>query len=115
MDILIGMIVKMWVSDTTSFTCVVQNMIELLTDKYASITIQDQIIKIVRNLANFSEQEEISQKIRKDLCSLGYTDFLCKVISKSNISDSSRFEYIIALVDFLDEGQEVQQSLMDYC
>jgi len=58
-------------------------------------------------LANFKEQEEIAQCIRKDLCDLGYTNFLCKVISKSDISDTSRLEYIIALVDFLDEGEEV--------
>lgn len=41
MDILIGMIVKMRAFDISSFKCVVQNMIELLTDKYTSIHIKD--------------------------------------------------------------------------
>lgn len=49
------------------------------------------------------------------MCNLGYTKFLCEVISKSSIDDSSRYEYIIALVDFLEEGEMVQQSLMNFC
>lgn len=45
---------------------------------------------------------------------MGYTEFLCQVISKSTIDFTSKFEYIIALVDFLDEGQQVQASLMEF-
>jgi len=43
---------------------------------------------------------------------MGYTEFLCAVISKNTIDFTSKFEYIIALVDFLDEGEQVQASLM---
>ena len=84
------MIVKMKEVDYSSFKCVVQNMIELLTDKNTDLYIKDQTIKLIRHLANFNEQEELADEIKKDLCSLGYTNFLCEVISKSSINDSSR-------------------------
>lgn len=41
------------------------------------------------------------------MCELGFTKFLCHVISKHKIDDTSKYAYIIALVDFLDEGEEV--------
>jgi hypothetical protein len=37
---------------------------------------------------------------------LGYTDFLSSVIIKEK-SNSSKEEYIKALVDFLDEGEAI--------
>ena len=45
---------------------------------------------------------------------MGYTEFLCVVIAKNTIDFTSKFEYIIALVDFLDEGEQVQASLMQF-
>ena len=62
---------------------------------------------VLRHLANFNDHPEIAEEIRKDLCELGFTKFLCQVISKPSISQSSRYVYILSLVDFLDEGEEV--------
>lgn len=41
-------------------------------------------MKILRNLANYKNEEDptTSNEIHKDLCDLGFTDFLCEVISK---------------------------------
>ena len=83
-------------------------MIGLLICPNTDLNIKDQTIKLIRHLANFNEDEELADEIKKELCSLGYTNFLCEVICKTSVNDSSRYQYIIALVDFLDEGEMVQ-------
>lgn len=56
----------------------------------------------------------MSEIIHKDLCDLGFTDFLCEVISKDS-NPNSKLEYILCLCDFLDEGDfDIQKSLLDY-
>lgn len=52
-------------------------MINLLTDESLDSIIKDQCIKILRHLANFNDHPEIAKEIRKDLCELGFTKFLC--------------------------------------
>lgn len=60
-------------------------------------------MKILRSLANFRNDLDASSSIHRDLCDLGFTDFLCEVISKDN-NPNSKLEYILCLCDFLDEG-----------
>ena len=45
---------------------------------------------------------------------MGFTNFLCQVISNENTDQNDKLEYIITLIDFLDEGDNIQQSVMDY-
>lgn len=73
-------------------------------------------MKILRNLANYRNENDIetSTSIHKDLCDLGFTDFLCEVISKDK-DHNSKLEYILALCDFLDEGDfDIQKSVLEY-
>jgi hypothetical protein len=91
MDIIIGLLVKMRSVDISDFKNVVFNFVNLLTDVDTTHSIKDQTIKILRHLANFRTVEIIGKEIRKDLCDLGYTKFLCQVISKSSLDFTSKF------------------------
>ena len=114
MDLLVGLLVKMREENVNEFKNVIKNFISLLGDKQTESEIRERTIIILRWLANFDQQEEQAKGLRKDLCDLGFTDFLCRVISAEEKGDSQKEEYIITLVDFLDEGEEIQESLLNF-
>lgn len=84
-----------------------------MDDPLTEEKIKQHSIYILRSLANFRASEKQGKLIRQDLCVLGYTDFLSNLIvrEKSNVTKE---EYIKALVDVLDEGEVIQNSLIDY-
>lgn len=116
MDMLRGILINMRCEDVMDFKKVIINFLNLLTDEDTELEpeVKDNTIRILRHLGNFKGNEEIRKNILQDLCDIGYTQYLCSVISKNTIDFTSKFEYIIALVDFLDEGEQIQQSLMKF-
>ena len=102
---LIGLLVKIRQKNVEEFKNIITNLINLLNQKETPPKIKNQAIRILRNLANFNSLEEIAIEIKKDLCSLQFTSVICRVISNENTDEAAKYDYLITLIDFLEEGK----------
>lgn len=48
----------------------------------------------------------LNEALEKEMCNLGFVEFICNLIIKTSGTED-KFEYILALTDFMDEGHEI--------
>ena len=69
-------------------------------------------LSILRRVSNFRDTKKIkldpklNSVLEKEMCELGFVKFLCDLIIETK-DPVPRFEYILALTDFLDEAHEI--------
>lgn len=97
----------------------------MLADAHVSKDLKIMTLKILRSLTNYKLPEDNAKmqaaamagtttSIHQDLCSMGFSNFLCRLISEEG-SEDFKAEYINCLIDFLDEGDiDIQESLFSF-
>ena len=118
LDFFISFLVEMKTceNDSSKFRKVVQGFINVITLNEADFLNKVHTMKILRKLLNFKKNDpkRNNLEIQRDLVEIGLMNTLCKVFAHEK-NEKLKFEYILGLVDFLDEANKsIQESFYEY-
>ena len=116
-DYFVGHLVEIKIvesSDSSKFKKIVQSLINVITSDDPNDNLKLHTTKILRRISNFRKDLKINIEIQKDLVEIGLMDTLCMVTALEE-SDITKIEYIMGLVDFLDEAnRDIQESFYKF-
>lgn len=110
----VNLIISLKKDDTKKFKSIIRSLIQILSEDSLSSDIKLKTMTILRKLSNYKNDSVIIESILKDLGELGFTNFLCDLIS-SEENHEQKLEYIKGFVEYIDDSsREVQASFYNY-
>ncbi|KRX09146.1 hypothetical protein PPERSA_08862 [Pseudocohnilembus persalinus] len=113
LNLLTQLLLQVKLTDPDKFKSYLYQYINILSQKKQNYTSSNSAMKVLRKISNYKQNMDVAESIQKDLCSLGFLKYICEVII--NESESQKLEYIVGLVDFLDEAnKDIQENFYQY-
>lgn len=117
LDYIVGFLIEIKTHETkdpSKFKRIVESLINVVGNTSSLIKTKLKAIKIIRKLSNFKKDMKVNEEIQKELVNIELMNFLCKVTAEED-NPLIKYEYILGLVDFMDEVNEnIQKSFFDY-